>query len=77
MKLTKRILCLVLAAVLLFALCACGKKQDTTIEDERSNNLPIPSDSTTDTTLKGTTTTTEDWIQMEGEEHFNDATMAW
>lgn len=81
MKLTKRILCLLLVLALTFALCACGKKGKTENinDDERSNNLPIPSDTTTsakgDATTGSTAGTTEG--NLGGDVHYNDATLAW
>ncbi len=62
MKLTKRILCLLLAMALTFALCACGDKKD------EENN-----DTNTSTTAPTTTTTVDDWASnLDGDNQFND-----
>ena len=57
MKLTKRIICLLLAVVLAFALCACGEKADN------------GDDNQTPTT---TTTTNGMGGNLEGDQIFND-----
>lgn len=80
MKLTKRILCLALALVLILAVAACGNdnKKDP-LEDERSNNLPAPSDTTTSAANDSTTSTTADPLEgnLTGDVQYNDATFAW
>ena len=68
MKLTKRILCLMLAMALTVALCACGDKK----EEEKKDSTP------TNHTVPTTQTTTDDWSgNLEGENQFNDAVLDW
>lgn len=73
MKLTKRLLCLMLAVVLAFALCACGeeKKDDKTVTPSVSDT---PSNSQQNN--NGVSKTTG-WADAIPDENFNDATLAW
>lgn len=61
MKLTKRILCLMLAMALTFALCACGGNSED-------------NDDTTPTT---STTANSEGGNLEGDNIFNDAELDW
>ena len=76
MKLTKRILCLAMAAVMLFALCACGDKE----EEEKSGNPggfvtnSSHSANSSDTTPSATE---DDWDgNLEGDEYYNDGSFS-
>ena len=69
MKLTKRILCLLLAMTLAFALCACGEKEEEK-KDENTGN--------TGGFVNQTQTTVDDWAgNLDGDNQFNDAELDW
>ncbi|MBR2320147.1 MAG: hypothetical protein IKA50_05140 [Clostridia bacterium] len=71
MKLTKRILCLALVLALTFALCACGK-------DKKENDDSASTNPGGFSTQPSTQTTVDPWDgNLEGDNHFNDATLAW
>lgn len=71
MKLTKRILCFALVLTLIFALCACGDdKKDS--DDSASTN---PGGFYTQPSTQPTVNSEEG--NLEGDNHFNDATLAW
>ena len=68
MKLTKRIVCLMLALSLMVALSACGKKTE-----ENKNN-----GTTTTTTQSTTTTTSDEWeSNLGGDIVYNDGEFDW
>ena len=67
MKLTKRILCLVLMLTLMFALCACGEDE----EDQKSSGTNPGGFSTP--SENSVTQTTDDWAgNLDGENQYND-----
>ena len=73
MKLTKRILCFALALTLVFALCACGKDKE-----EKDDNTTTPGGFSTPVDTGATQTTVDDWASnLEGDQMYNDATLAW
>lgn len=74
MKLTKRLICLMLAVMLAFALCACGEKK---IENKIENNIIVPSDTQTQTQTQPLPTVDPWEGNLDGENQFNDATLAW
>ena len=63
MKLTKRVICLLMALALTFALCACGEK-----EDNGDTNQTAPTT---------TTTTNSEGGNLGGEDIFNDGELSW
>ena len=66
MKLTKRIVCLMMALSLIVALSACGKKA----EENKDNG-------TTTTTTQSTTTTTQWENNLGGDIIYNDGEFDW
>ena len=78
MKLTKRILCFALVLTLIFALCACGDDKNDS-DDSASTN---PGGFSTDPDGFYTQPSTQPTVDsgegnLEGDNHFNDATLAW
>lgn len=76
MKLTKKLFCLALVLALTFALCACGKKdkENGTAVSTNPGGFSNPSSSP----VEGTpSSTAADEGNLEGDVHFNDATLAW
>ncbi len=71
----KKMIALLLAVAMLATLTACGKKnKDTNTDTEGSNN----SGNTTTSTTQQVTTTTTDWAaNLDGDNMFNDAELAW
>ena len=73
MKLTKRILCFALVLTLVFALCACGKDKE-----EKDDNTTNPGGFSTPVDNGATQTTVgNDDGNLEGDNMYNDATLAW
>ena len=74
MKLTKRILCLMLVMALAFALCACGEKKEDKKDAPKDNGgTTTPSASETIPSIA----TTTNWADNLDDSHFNDGELVW